>query len=70
MIYKKYGENTGGIARSGYKLSLVLHDQGKITEAEEYKERAGQLRKKLLNIEPHDRDDEAGYDDLIMFVDH
>ena len=70
IIYRQYGEETRGIARSEYKLSLVLRDLGRIAEADEVKQRAARLRKKVLGVEPEEQDDETGYDPLIMFVDH
>jgi hypothetical protein len=69
-MYKKYEEDEGGLARSGYKLSIVLRDMGFIAEADACRDRAAALRKKILGLESWQRGDESGYDDLIMLVDH
>ncbi|KAJ3579856.1 hypothetical protein NPX13_g713 [Xylaria arbuscula] len=69
-IYRTYGEEEGGIARSQYLLSMVLRAQGRGPEADLVKEQAGRLREKILYLEPEENDDLASYDELIMFVDH
>lgn len=48
----------------------MLRDLGRIAEADEVKQRAARLRKKIMGVEREEQDDEAGYDPLIMFVDH
>ena len=69
-IYTNYADAVGGVSRSKYKLALVRHDQGHLDEAIGLKREAAALRKQILGIEPDDNDNEAGYDDLIMLVDH
>lgn len=57
----------GHIARTKYKLAMVLYDSGQTEKTLTMKKEAQEIRFKMCDKRPNQDDDEESYDQLIAY---